>query len=59
MGIVACGVQGRSNLEALSCLFEIRRVKAFDVRPEAATATVKTMDSGLVDRAFNFIATAA
>ncbi len=31
VGIVACGVQGRSNLAALSCLFSIARVKAFDI----------------------------
>jgi len=36
VGIIACGVQGRSNLEALSCLFEIDRVKAFDIFPQAA-----------------------
>jgi ornithine cyclodeaminase/alanine dehydrogenase len=36
VGIVACGVQGRSNLEALACLFSIERVKAFDLFPEVA-----------------------
>ena len=36
VGIVACGVQGRSNLEALSCVFEIKKVKAFDIYPEVA-----------------------
>ena len=36
LGIVACGVQGRSNLEALSCLFELKRVKAYDIVPEIA-----------------------
>ena len=35
VGIVACGVQGRGNLEALACLFDIDKVKAYDVRPEA------------------------
>jgi len=34
VGILACGVQGRSNLEALSCLFQLKKVKAFDVNPE-------------------------
>jgi len=33
VGILACGVQGRSNLEALCCLFDVRRVKAFDIAP--------------------------
>lgn len=37
VGIVACGVQGRSNLEALSCIFKITKVKAFDIYPEVAT----------------------
>lgn len=36
VGIVACGVQGRSNLEALCCLFDIKKVKAFDLYPEVA-----------------------
>ena len=36
VGIVACGVQGRGNLEALACLFDIVQVKAYDIRPEAA-----------------------
>ncbi|MBC8874332.1 MAG: ornithine cyclodeaminase family protein [Planctomycetes bacterium] len=34
VGILACGVQGRSNLEALSCLFQIKKVKAFDIDAE-------------------------
>jgi ornithine cyclodeaminase/alanine dehydrogenase-like protein (mu-crystallin family) len=36
VGILACGVQGRSNLEALACLFSIERVKAYDIEPETA-----------------------
>lgn len=36
VGIVACGVQGRTNLEALACLFDITHVRAFDSNPEAA-----------------------
>ncbi len=36
VGIIACGVQGRSNLEALSCLFTIEHVSAYDISPEAA-----------------------
>jgi len=31
VGILACGVQGRSNLEALSNVFEITKVKAYDI----------------------------
>ncbi len=36
VGIIACGVQGRSNLEALSCLFQISKVKAYDLCLKAA-----------------------
>lgn len=36
VGILACGVQGRNNLEALACLFKITKVKAFDIYPEIA-----------------------
>jgi ornithine cyclodeaminase/alanine dehydrogenase-like protein (mu-crystallin family) len=36
VGIVACGVQGRSNLEALSCLYKIKKVKAYDLHFEVA-----------------------
>lgn len=31
VGIIACGVQGRTNLEALNALFDIDRVYAFDI----------------------------
>lgn len=34
VGILGCGVQGRSNLEALKVLFPIKRVVAYDVLPE-------------------------
>lgn len=33
-GILACGVQGRTNLEALSCLFPLKRVYAYDILPD-------------------------
>jgi ornithine cyclodeaminase/alanine dehydrogenase-like protein (mu-crystallin family) len=36
VGIVACGVQGRSNLEALATCFDLQRVHAFDLRREVA-----------------------
>lgn len=35
-GILACGVQGRSNLQALGCVFGLKTVKAYDLRPEVA-----------------------
>lgn len=42
-GILACGVQGRTNLEALACLFPIKRVYAYDVLPEVQEKFVAEM----------------
>lgn len=36
VGILACGVQGRSNLEALRCVFPLREVRAYDRDPAVA-----------------------
>ncbi len=36
VGILGCGVQGRSNLEALRVLLPLRRVRAYDVVPAVA-----------------------
>ena len=36
VGILGCGVQGRTNLEALNVLFPLKRVLAYDVAPEVA-----------------------
>ena len=47
VGIIACGVQGRSNLEALSCVFDIDKVKAFDTDMDAATAYKEEMSQAL------------
>ena len=33
VGILGCGVQGRSNIEALSVNFPLTRVKAYDINP--------------------------
>lgn len=41
VGILGCGVQGRTNFEALNVLFPIQRVKAFDTDKEAANAYAK------------------
>jgi ornithine cyclodeaminase/alanine dehydrogenase len=38
VGVLGCGVQGLSNIEALRCLFPVGRVKAFDAVPAAAEA---------------------
>lgn len=35
VGVLGCGVQGRSNVEALKVLFPLKRVMAFDVEPES------------------------
>jgi ornithine cyclodeaminase/alanine dehydrogenase len=43
VGILACGVQGRTNLEALACLFPIMRVYAYDVLPEVQEKFVEEM----------------
>ncbi len=36
VGILGCGIQGRTNLEALNVLFPVRRVRAYDKTPENA-----------------------
>jgi ornithine cyclodeaminase/alanine dehydrogenase len=36
VGVLGCGVQGRSNMEALDVLFPLARVMAYDVDPDAA-----------------------
>jgi ornithine cyclodeaminase/alanine dehydrogenase len=46
-GILACGVQGRTNLEALAALFPLERVYAFDIVGEAAQRYVAEMNAKL------------
>ena len=46
-GIVACGVQGRSNLEALSHLFAFEKVKAYDLHAEIAAKFAAEMGAQL------------
>lgn len=46
-GILACGVQGRTNLEALSCVFKIKRVYAYDIRSDVQTVYAKEMSDKL------------
>ncbi len=43
VAILACGVQGRTNLRALACIFPIKRVYAYDVLPEAQEAYIAQM----------------
>ena len=43
VGILACGVQGRSHLEAFATLFPIAKVFAYDIRPEVQHRFVADM----------------
>ena len=47
VAILACGVQGRVNLEALAAVLPIRRATAYDVRPETQEAFVREMSASL------------
>lgn len=47
VGILACGVKGRTNLEALNCLFDVTKVKVFDIYPEVAMKFAKDMSEQL------------
>lgn len=46
-GILACGVQGRTNLEALAALFPIKRVYAYDIDAVAQQRYVEEMSGKL------------
>jgi ornithine cyclodeaminase/alanine dehydrogenase len=46
-GILACGVQGRTNLEALKVLFPIERVYAYDIHPDRQQQYVDEMSAKL------------
>ena len=43
VGILASGVQGRTNLEALACLFPVKQVYAYDVLPDVQEKFVREM----------------
>jgi ornithine cyclodeaminase/alanine dehydrogenase-like protein (mu-crystallin family) len=45
LGVLGCGVQGRSNLEALKVLFLLKRVMAYDIIPEAAKRYAEEMSN--------------
>jgi ornithine cyclodeaminase/alanine dehydrogenase len=47
VGMLGCGVQGRSNVEALSVLFPLRRVMAYDVDSAAARRYADEMSARL------------
>lgn len=43
VGILACGVQGRTHLEALAALYPVERVFAYDIRREVQDQFVEEM----------------
>jgi len=45
IGILACGVQGRTNLEAMKVLFPIKRVMAYDVNENISRRYAEEMGS--------------
>lgn len=45
LGVLGCGVQGRSNLEALHVLFPLERVVGYDPSPEALDRWVEFAES--------------
>ena len=44
-GILGCGVQGRTNLAALACVFPLRQVYAYDKNPAAQERFIDEMRS--------------
>jgi ornithine cyclodeaminase/alanine dehydrogenase len=47
VGMLACGVQGRTNLHALATLFPLKRVYAYDILPDAQRRYVEEMSTKL------------
>ena len=47
VGVLGCGVQGRSNVQALSVLFPLERVMAYDMDAEAARRYANDVGGGL------------
>ncbi len=47
VGVLGCGVQGRTNVEALNTLFPLKRVMAYDVNTEAVGRYVEEIGSRL------------
>ena len=46
-GILACGAQGRSNLEALATVFELTTVKVYDIHADVAATFAREMGAML------------
>ena len=47
VGVLGCGVQGRSNVEALKVLFPLKEVRAYDVKAETVQRYADEISSGL------------
>ena len=47
IGIVACGLQGRTNLEAMACLFPLKKAFAYDIAKGVARAYADEMGEKL------------
>ena len=47
VGVLGCGVQGRTNLEALTVLFPVKTVKAFDTNADSVRAYAKDVGTRL------------
>jgi len=47
VGVLGCGVQGRTNIEALNVLFPLERVMAYDVVPDAVRRYRQDIESRL------------
>jgi ornithine cyclodeaminase/alanine dehydrogenase-like protein (mu-crystallin family) len=45
LGILGCGVQGRTHVEAMKVLFPLERVMAYDINPKAADAFASEITS--------------
>jgi ornithine cyclodeaminase/alanine dehydrogenase-like protein (mu-crystallin family) len=45
LGILGCGVQGRTHVEAMKVLFPLQRVMAYDINPKAADAFASEITS--------------
>ncbi|MCE5208142.1 MAG: ornithine cyclodeaminase family protein [Chloroflexi bacterium] len=46
-GVLACGVQGRTNLEAFNTLFPLEKAYAYDIDPEVQKHYVEEMSASL------------
>ena len=47
VGILGCGVQGRSNLEALKVLFPLKKIFAYDTHPDRSARYAQEMSAQL------------